>query len=245
MQLILWRKQKLSSIITICVVMIVVIVCLRLAYWQLQRADNKIQQLAQIAELQSQGVITWQQMQQLPNQWNKTGLQVTVNGKLNNQQYWLLDNQVYQGQVGYDVLVMLTLASSAETILVNLGWVKAPPTRAQLPTVLLPSSLGTTIQLKEGKLSGFTLQDDQAQTEQGWPKRVQTIDLALFTKQSGQTMASLIGYRQGKGDDIATPHYEAVVMSPQKHQAYALQWLLIAVACIAVALFASKKKELK
>jgi len=246
MQLILWPKQKLSSIITICVVMIVVIVCLRLAYWQLQRADAKTQQLAHIAKLQSQGVMTWQQMQQLPSQWNKTGLQVAVNGQLDNQQYWLLDNQVYQGQVGYDVLVMLTLANSAETILVNLGWVKAPATRAELPSVSLPSSLkSTTIQLKQGKLSGFSLQDKQAQSEEGWPKRVQTIDLSLFTKQSGQAMASLIGYRQGNGDEIATPHYQAVVMSPQKHQAYAVQWLLIGVACVVVALFASKKKELK
>lgn len=244
MRLILRRKKKLSSIITICVVMIVVIVCLRLAYWQLQRADNKTQQLAQIAELQSQGVMTWQQMQQLPSQWNKTGLHVTVNGKLDNQQYWLLDNQVYLGQVGYDLLVMLTLANSTETVLVNLGWVKAPPTREQLPTVLIPSTLDTTtIQLKQGKLSGFILQDKKVQTDElGWPKRVQIIDLALFTKQSGQTMASVIGYRQGEGDDIATPHYEAVVMSPQKHHAYAVQWLLIGVACVAVALFASKKR---
>lgn len=246
MQLILWPKQKLSSIITVCVVMIVVIVCLRLAYWQLQRADNKTQQLAHIAKLQSQGVMTWQQMLNLPSRWNKTGLQVSVSGTLNTQQYWLLDNQVYQGQVGYDVLALLTLANSQETILVNLGWVKAPATRAELPSVLLPNSLRpTTIQLKQGKLSGFTLQNEQTPTNQGWPKRVQTIDLALFTKQSGHTMASLLGYRQGAGDEIATPHYQAVVMSPQKHHAYAVQWLLIGVACVAVALFASKKKELK
>ncbi|XQF92726.1 SURF1 family cytochrome oxidase biogenesis protein [Pseudoalteromonas espejiana] len=41
MQLILRRKQKLSSYIALCVVAIVVLVCVRLGYWQLERAAQK------------------------------------------------------------------------------------------------------------------------------------------------------------------------------------------------------------
>ena len=246
MQLILWRKQKLSSIITICVVTIVVLVCLRLGYWQLQRAESKTEQLTQIAALQSQGVMSWQQMQQLPSDWNKTGLQISISGVLDTQQYWLLDNQVYQGQVGYDVLTLLRLQQSKQTLLVNLGWVKAPLTRQQLPSINLPSTpLAMTVQLKQGKLSGFTLQDAQHKTDTAWPKRVQIIDLALFAQQTGRDMIDFIGYRQGIADEIAAPHYQAVVMSPEKHQAYAVQWLLIAIACLVIAVFAFKKKELQ
>jgi cytochrome oxidase assembly protein ShyY1 len=51
-----------------------------------------------------------------------------------------------------------------------------------------------------------------------------------------------MAYRQGAGDALAIPHYKAVVMSPQKHQAYAVQWFLIALACVVVAIFASKKR---
>jgi surfeit locus 1 family protein len=32
-------------------------------------------------------------------------------------------------------------------------------------------------------------------------------------------------------------------MSPQKHNAYAVQWFLIAFACVVVAIFASKKRN--
>ena len=245
MQLILWRKQKLSSIIILCVVVIVILVCLRLGYWQLQRAENKALQLTQIAELQEQGVLSWKQMHQLPTKWNKTGLHVTVTGMLDTEQYWLLDNQVYQGQVGYDVVTLLKLTNSDDNLLVNLGWVKAPISREQLPLVHLPATPFTmTVQLKQGTLSGFTLQKAAQNIDSNWPKRIQIIDLALFTQQTGRNMVEFMGYRQGDGDNIAVPHYKAVVMSPEKHQAYAVQWFLIAVACLVIAIFASKKKEL-
>ena len=50
MQLILRRKQKLSSFIALCVVVAVVLVCVRLGYWQLARAEQKQQQLTAIAK---------------------------------------------------------------------------------------------------------------------------------------------------------------------------------------------------
>ena len=97
MQLILWRKQKLSSIIAICVVILAVLICLRLSVWQYQRGEQKQQQLSQLAVSKEQGVLSWQELQNLPSELNKTGLQVKVSGEVNKQHYWLLDNQIYQG----------------------------------------------------------------------------------------------------------------------------------------------------
>ena len=76
MQLILWRKQKLSSIIAICVVILAVLICLRLSVWQYQRGEQKQQQLSQLAVSKEQGVLSWQELQNLPSELNKTGLQV-------------------------------------------------------------------------------------------------------------------------------------------------------------------------
>ena len=56
MQLVVFNKQKLSSIITVCLIVIVVLVCVRLGFWQLQRADQKQQQLNAIENIQQQGV---------------------------------------------------------------------------------------------------------------------------------------------------------------------------------------------
>ena len=246
MQLVLWRKQKLSSIFIVCVVLIVVFVCLRLSYWQVQRAEAKVLQLAHIERLQNQGVMQWSHVQTLPVAWNKTGIKVTFTGRIADPSYWLLDNQIYQGQVGYDVLVLFTPTGSQFPVIVNLGWVKAPLTRQQLPTVNLPEQpIEMTVQLKQGELSGFTLENSDAAMTDGWPKRIQNIDLDVFAKQTGEILADYIGYRQGAGDELGIPHYQAVVMSPQKHYGYAVQWFLIGLACVGVAVFASKKKDLK
>ncbi|BDF95789.1 SURF1-like protein [Pseudoalteromonas sp. KAN5] len=220
-------------------------VCLRLSYWQVQRAQAKTQQLTHIASVQAQGLMQWSQVQALPNDWNKTGVQATLTGRINGDGYWLLDNQVYQGQVGYDVLMLFKPTTSKVPLLINFGWVKAPVSREQLPSITLPSKpITINVQLKQGKLSGFTLDNAAIKPEDGrWPKRVQTIDLQLFTQQAEQAMADFIGYRQGLGDELGIPHYQAVVMSPQKHYGYAVQWLLIALACVVVTVFASKRRN--
>lgn len=239
MQLVLWHKQKLSSIITLCMVAVVVLICVRLGFWQLQRAEQKQQQLTAIEKLQTQGVMSWQQLTNLPSNWNKTGVLVQLTGVFIQEQYWLLDNQVYNGQVGYDLLVLFKPADDSHTILVNLGWVKAPLSRSELPKIKLPTKRFTLIaQIKENNLSGFTLEREAAPSN----IRIQNIDLNKLSKTSKQKLVNYMAYRQGEGDELATPHYKAVVMSPQKHHAYAVQWFLIAIACVFVAVFASKKR---
>ena len=242
MQLILWRKQKLSSIIAICVVILAVLICLRLSVWQYQRGEQKQQQLSQLAVSKEQGVLNWQELQNLPKELNKTCLQVKVSGEVNKQQYWLLDNQIYQGQVGYDLLVAMTITGETAPIIVNFGWLKAPVNRNQLPTVEWPEStrFSATVQLKQGNLQGFTLADEIG-AEQGWPKRIQGIDLTIFSTQLVKPLQDFIGYRN-EADGIATPHYQSVVMGPDKHYAYAVQWLLIGLACVVIAYFAMRRR---
>ena len=222
-------------------VVIVVLVCVRLGFWQLERGEQKQQKLSAISKLQTQGVMSWQQLLNLPKDWNKTGVLVQLTGRFVEGQYWFLDNQVYNGQVGYDVLALLKPNNATRPILVNLGWVKAPMSRDSLPKVTLTGDVFTlNAQIKENNLSGFSLEDET--TSADLPRRIQTIDLNRLGNQSQQSLINFMAYRQGAGDDIAIPHYKAVVMSPQKHNAYAVQWFLIAAACIVVAVFASKKR---
>ena len=243
MQLILWRKQKLSSIIAICVVVFAVLICLRLSVWQYQRGEQKQQQLSQLAVSSQQGVMDWQALQNLPDGVNKTGLQVKVSGVVNKQHYWLLDNQIYQGQVGYDLLAAVSIKGETAPLIVNFGWLKAPADRNQLPSVAWPSSALITarVQIKQGQLQGFTLADDIG-AESGWPKRIQGVDLAIFSRQLEQPLHAFIGYRK-EADGLATPHYKSVVMGPDKHYAYAVQWLLIGLACAVIAYFAMRRRH--
>src|SRR6266850_376746 len=51
----------------------------------------------------------------------------------------LLDNKLRHGKAGYEVVTPLRLAGSELQVLVNRGWVQAPPTRDALPEVRAPS----------------------------------------------------------------------------------------------------------
>ena len=162
-------------------------------------------------------------------------------GYFDTNNYWLLDNQIYNGQVGYDLLALLKLSDESRFLLVNLGWVKAERSREILPNVTIPSGKFTlTAQIKEDNLSGFTLANNNTQSDLA--KRIQIIDLQALSSQSQRPLVDYMAYRQGGEDEIAAPHYEAVVMSPEKHYAYSVQWFLIAIACVVVAIFASKKR---
>jgi surfeit locus 1 family protein len=60
---------------------------------------------------------------------------VRASGEFLTEATILLDNRVRQGQVGYEVVTPLKLTGGELAVLVNRGWVKAPPTRDERPEV--------------------------------------------------------------------------------------------------------------
>jgi len=225
----------ISSSLTI----FVVLTCLLLANWQHDRAKQKRQRLDSIQQLQTMGSIEWHELTKLPKNLNKTGLNVQLSGTLNNKQFWLLDNRVYQHQVGFDVLAMFTPKNSEDKLIVNLGWIKATQSRDELPDVKLPTHpITLQVQLKQGDLAGFYLQKQQVNNSQ-WPKQVQYIDLQIMQIESHINMVNFMAY-SSEANFSLQPHYTPVVMPPSKHLAYALQWLLLAIAALVIFLIAVK-----
>jgi len=238
-------------IISSSLTLLVVITCLALANWQHNRAQDKQLRLDNISKVQAKGVMSWSELQSLPASLNKTGIKLQLTGHLESEQYWLLDNRVFQKQVGFDVLAMFYPEQSNAAMIVNLGWVKAPKSREQKAIVKLPTrSMTLEVQLKQGDLAGFYLQKQQP-NEGSWPKRIQYVDLAVMQQEVQQETQQVIQQRSTaklvnfiayskQAKFSLQPHYEPVVMPPEKHLAYALQWLLLAVAALLVFLFAVK-----
>ncbi|WP_022939790.1 SURF1 family protein [Psychromonas hadalis] len=225
----------LSSSLTL----IVVVTCLMLANWQHNRAQDKQTRLDNISALQAKGTIRWSDLQFLPNGLNKTGIKMQLSGHLLSDQYWLLDNRVFKQQVGFDVLAVFYPAQSNKAMIVNLGWVKAPQSRAHKAIVNLPTQKITLqVQLKQGDLAGFYLQK-QVANNAPWPKRIQYIDLTIMQQESATELIDFIAY-SSRAQFSLQPHYKPVVMPPEKHLAYALQWLLLAIAALVVFIFAVK-----
>jgi len=212
-------------------------VLIKLSFWQWQRATAKEMQLSQLAAWQQQGTPKWAQLIQFPMA-EIDGAPLQGHATWVAPAIWLVDNQILQGKAGYDVVVPMQLSEETPLLLVNLGWVAAPSSRDQLPQVSIPATIELNGILRTHPGS-FRLGDNLEQRGQ-WPMRVQTIETMTLQSSIPQPLFDAVFYQQ------QTPfvhHYQPVVLSPEKHRGYALQWLLLALAVVIVAMAASCQKE--
>jgi cytochrome oxidase assembly protein ShyY1 len=119
-----------------------------------------------------------------------------------------------------------TASSKEPLLLVNLGWIAAPVSRDQLPAPAIPSvlALDGLLRIKPG---GLLLGQN---IESGpYPNRIQSVRVASLSEQTGLPLADAIFYQK------SSPflyHYQHNVMPPEKHRAYALQWLGLAMVML-------------
>ncbi|WP_337879999.1 SURF1 family protein [Rheinheimera sp.] len=205
----------------------------KLALWQWHRADEKQQLLQQQASWQQQGAMAWTQLPQADAQ-QLDGILIQGKAVWQKPALWLLDNQVLSGRAGYDVVIPVLVDQRPPLLLVNLGWVEAPPGRDELPQVQIPVQFELQGLLRTqlgGVLLGQNLEDTGL-----WPQRMQQVVPAELSKVLGQPLYSGLVYQQHSPFRY---HYQSVVMPPEKHRAYAVQWALLAlvVLCVAGALW--------
>lgn len=230
----------------------VFIILINLSWWQLQRAEQKSVQLTQLAQQAEQAVLnattlasTQQNFQQQsyqnqsdnqPENQSLDGLKLAASATWQAPYIWLLDNQIVDGKVGYDVIIAAKLATNDRLLLVNLGWIAGTNSREKLPNVTIPDQLSLSGVLHTD-VTGMLLLGQNIESSASWPMRIQQVNFAVLAEQTAQTFYPALLYQQQQADFIY--HYQAVVMPPEKHQAYALQWLLLAIAVLGVALAAS------
>ncbi len=200
----------------------------KLAWWQWQRAEEKTRQLQQIA--------SWQQQDGVPvTQLKELSLPALDGAPLRGQvrwlspYIWLLDNQIVNGRVGYDVVV--PVQAQDNKFLLNLGWIEGRSDRADLPQVAIPEVIELQGVLRT-EPRPFLL-GQNIESASGYPQRIQAVLPLQLAEASGLQLADAVFYQQ---QSSFIPHYQPVILPPEKHRAYALQWALLAVAVVFVAL---------
>ncbi len=234
-----WKKKfSWRAIVVWSVCMFVVMTCLGLSYWQFSRGQQK--QL-QLAEFSHSKLPIDEFLKQLNTQTpvNLHGTEVTLEGRLDKQHIWFLDNRIVGGKVGVDVIALFEVEGLSQALLVNLGFIAAMG--RENPIVSLPTTHAVlNLVAKSRYLKSFSLTEQSLDTES---QRLQFIDIEFLSEQIGREIYPAIFYQLPQSPIIAIPHYEPVVMSPEKHQAYALQWFLIAVAAAIIALKVRKMES--
>jgi len=211
-----------------------------LGVWQLQRADQKTALAATFEARRQQAPV------ELPQLWDEPAealayVPVRLHGKFVPGAYFLLDNQVRGGRFGYEVLGVLQLAGDQGSVLVNRGWIVGDPARQSLPEVpAVEEEVDITGHVYVAPGAPFLLADQQL--ESSWPKRIQAVEMDKLAAAMESLGTPVFPYPVRIDADqpgALVADWQVVNVSPQKHQAYAVQWFAMAAVLFAFYLFRS------
>ena len=156
-------------------------------------------------------------------------LPVRLDGKYDTSRYFLLDNRVNHGQVGYDVYAPLLMSDGA-VILVNRGFVAQGRTREQLPQINTP---GDPVQLKgllDRPPSKTVLLADNVHQATAWPRVLQYIDIEEIGNMLGVRMFDMILWLSADDPHSLVSHQPALKLDSAKNTGYAFQWYAMTAA---------------
>jgi surfeit locus 1 family protein len=215
-----------------------ILLFLRLGFWQLERADEKIKMVTAEKALAKQEPVKWNAGQKFPGQYQRIRVEGNYLSKV-----FLLDNQHYKHQFGYEVLSPLLLEDDS-VVMIDRGWV---PGASSIPSLSQTKSPEGMIQLQGSvyfpSKNSWILGPGMEEKED---KRVvlESIDEKLLSQILQKKVYPFI-IRLDKHDAYGFMREWAIVsMPPQRHLGYALQWFAMALVILIlfVALNLKKKK---
>src|SRR5205823_759786 len=134
---------------------------------------------------------------------------VLARGRFVAERTVLLDNKLRRGRPGYEVVTPLALAGSEWHVLVNRGWIAAPPSRETLPEVRTPSGELTIVGIALERLP-HALQAGAAPTG----KLRQNLDIGAFAAESGLRLQPLVIEQHSDAGDGLARDWPRPVRSP-------------------------------
>lgn len=201
---------------------------IRLGFWQLQRAEEK-RQLLQSREAQGQLA----PLDQPPSEASVEAIRyrrISLFGRYDTARQVLLDNQVYNGRVGYQALTPLIPAGGGCAVLVNRGWLPAGANRATLPEL----AIGKTESRAEGIIDrfpavGMKLKGAEA-LGSGNPLVLQLLDAARLSERFGYCVQPYQILLSPEAEEGYVREWRMSHVDPDKSLGYAVQWFAMAAA---------------
>jgi surfeit locus 1 family protein len=212
-----------------------------LGQWQLDRAEykekieNMIAERVQLAPVDI-GLIPndSQQQQYLP---------VFLNGVYDSSRHLLLDNRVFNRQVGYNVYTPLQLANGG-AILVDRGWLALGRDRQTLPAIKTDNKGYYLEGILLDPPTTNALGTDIKENYKNWPAVVQGIKLKEIEQHLGYKLQAkvlvLFEHSQSGFHRQETPI--KINMSSDRHIGYAVTWFLCAFVLLIIFITVNTKR---
>jgi surfeit locus 1 family protein len=213
-------------------------VLISFGWWQLDREQEKIQMQSAHNEQLSAPEVSLDMLDTavdlLPY------LKVDATGYYDNEQFFLLDNRISNGVVGYEVITPFR-TQGGNTVLVNRGWIAQGSGRDVLPIpdpVTGLTSMRGSIYVPSG--SPFLLSAQQEVSPQEWPQVIQSLDMNLIALALAEESVFPYTVRLASGARGALRlDWPLMNMMPEKHRAYAVQWFIMAAVLLMLFIYSS------
>jgi surfeit locus 1 family protein len=211
-------------------VVLIVFACLCvLGIWQTQRYFAKQERLETIAQKTAYSAFTFKDVAAYPGEIKDLQITDTIQ-EFSDKWFWL-DNRQIDGQVGYDLII--PGLTDIGWVLVNFGWVKGDKSRLLLPDI---SYLGTTPMRASGAvvIPGINRFVTETAANDGiFPKRIQQVEFATLSVFSDMKLQPFM-LKLTEPSEQFVRRWQPVVMAPEKHIGYALQWFGLAIALLVI-----------
>ena len=234
---------------------------MRLGFWQLDRAEQKRQTIDEFETLIASEPVN---LNYAANADLADYQPIRVSGRLLPEAF-LLDNQVYAGQVGYEVVqpLVFDLASPMQdatkataAVFVSRGFIAATQSRDILPEIKTPAFNvqidGYAYQPRRNSL----LEDyrDEQLLQRGGKQVVQQLDVEnLYTLWANNdkishpflapALSNMVIRLDRQSPFLFASHWQLVNNTPEKHIGYAIQWFLLAILLAVLFIWASVVRE--
>lgn len=216
--------------ITLTVVAISLLV--NLGLWQLNRAEQKRTIQDRLEQNQRQAALP---LSAFIGQEGATltGQQVLFNAQPLQGDYLLLDNQVFEGQVGY-LALQLMQTEDGRYVLMERGFVAAGKSRTQLPHVVwLTERYQGEARLYQRSNNPLS---EQLMAEKTQPMRIQNLNVAELSQKWQRPIEAYVVQPQSVDASWLYPQpWNPLPMSAGKHIGYAVQWFGMAIALTTLA----------
>ncbi|RUO69437.1 SURF1 family protein [Idiomarina ramblicola] len=237
--MILKKTNIRFPLVATLVTLLAIVVLVKLGFWQLERAEQKRQLFSDYEQQQLKGEASeFSQLHQISPKTDRFRY-VQMSGEFVPKPVFLLDNQIEEGTVGYQVIALFQPQAMSENYVpVNMGWLPAPASRQELPEVELPTGkhdlTGFLYFPSDNQFVNNTYETDLADNK----IRVQEFQPHAIAKQLGMSLTDYTFLLESPEAMGWQRDWQPQVMSPEKHQGYAVQWFSLAVACLVIFLFA-------
>ncbi|KAF0807539.1 hypothetical protein A167_02871 [Alcanivorax sp. S71-1-4] len=225
-------RQFRPGLVATLAMLVVAAVCLKAAFWQLDRGNTKARALAAYSERLAQGDQTLASLLALDE---NNHYPVRTRGEFDNRHNILLDNRTLNGVAGYHLLTPLR-SDDGQWVLVNRGWIPRGPDRNVLPDIPPIEGPATVVgRTYVYSPRTFVLAEDDL-SQPTWPLRVQKVEMGAIAPLLGVELAPF----EIRVDPDATLEqgeqlprvWLDTVMTPERHRAYAVQWFGLAATVV-------------